>query len=72
MKVRIELDTMSDVTEFVSIVTAIPGQVYLSDGKHQQICAKSQLGAILAKMEWDEIYCVSEEDISGSIVKFII
>ncbi len=72
MKVRIELNTMSDVTDFVSIVTAVPGQVYLSDGKHQQICAKSQLGAILAKMEWDEIYCLSDEDISGSIVKWIV
>ena len=72
MKVRIELNTMSDVTDFVSIVTAVPGQVYLSGGKHQQICAKSQLGAILAKMEWDEIYCLSDEDISGSIVKWIV
>ena len=72
MKARIELNTMSDVTEFVAIVTAVPSQVYLSDGKHQQICAKSQLGAILAKMEWDEIYCICDDDISGSIVKFII
>ena len=72
MKVRIELNTMSDVTDFVATVTAVPHQVYLSDGKHQQICAKSQLGAILAKMEWEEIYCLSDEDISGSIVKWII
>ena len=72
MKVKIELNTMTDVTDFVGIVTGHPGQVYLSDGKHQQICAKSQLGAILAKMEWDEIYCVCDSDISGSIVKFIV
>ena len=72
MKARIELDTMSDVTEFVKVVTAHPGQVYLSDGKHQLICAKSQLGAILAKMEWEEIYCVCADDISGSIVKWIV
>ncbi len=72
MKARIELNTMTDVTDFVAIVSAVPGQVYLSDGKHQQICAKSQLGAILAKMEWDEIYCISDEDISGSIVRFIV
>ncbi len=72
MKVRIELDTMTDVTEFVSAVTSVPHQVYLSDGKHQQICAKSQLGAVLAKMEWDEIYCLSDEDISGRIVKWIV
>lgn len=72
MKVRIELNTMTDVTNFVSVVSAQPGQVYLSDGKRQQICAKSQLGAILAKMEWEEIYCVSEDDISGSIVQWIV
>ncbi len=72
MKVRIELNTMTDVTEFVGAVTKHPGQVYLSDGQRQQICAKSQLGAVLAKMEWDEIYCISEDDISGSIVKWII
>ncbi len=72
MKARIELNTMKDVTDFVAAVTQHPGQVFLTDGKHQQICAKSQLGAVLAKMEWDEIYCVSEEDISGSIVKWII
>ena len=72
MKVRIELNTMTDVTEFVAIVSAHPGQVFLSDDKHQQICAKSQLGAILAKMEWEEIYCVCDEDISGSIVKWIV
>ncbi len=72
MKVRIELNTMTDVTDFVGAVTKHSGQVYLSDGKHQQICAKSQLGAVLAKMEWDEIYCISEDDISGSIIKWII
>ena len=72
MKVRIELNTMTDVTDFVAIVSACPGQVFLSDDKHQQICAKSQLGAILAKMEWEEIYCVSDIDISGSIVKWIV
>lgn len=72
MKVRIELNTMSDVTDFVSIVSKHPGQVYLSDDKHQQICAKSQLGAILAKMEWENIYCVCEDDISGKILRFIV
>ena len=74
MKVRIELDTMSDVTEFVSTVTAIHDhQVFLTDGKHQQVAAKSQLGAVFAKMEWEEIYCVCDTaDISGAIVKWII
>ncbi len=72
MKVRIELNTMTDVTDFVSIVSTCPGQVFLSDDKHQQICAKSQLGAILAKMEWEEIYCVSDDDISGKLVRFIV
>lgn len=70
MKVRIALDKMSDVVDFVNAVSGVPHDVFLSDGKCQQVCAKSQLGAILAKMEWDEIYCECEADIYAIIARY--
>lgn len=70
MKVRIALDKMSDVVGFVNAVSGVPHEVFLSDGKRQQVCAKSQLGAILAKMEWDEIYCECEADIYAIIARY--
>lgn len=71
MKVKITLDKMSDVTDFVNAVSGVPHEVFLSDDKRQQVCAKSQLGAILAKMEWDEIYCECEVDIYSVIARYI-
>ena len=72
MKAKIALNTMSDVVNFVNAVSAVPYEVFLSDGKRQQVCAKSQLGAILAKMEWDDIYCECEHDIYSIVIDYII
>ena len=72
MKLRIALDTMTDVENFVKTVSQLDTAVYLTDGIHQQICATSILGAILAKMEWAEIYCICERDISGKVLPWII
>jgi hypothetical protein len=72
MKLRIALDTMTDVENFVKAVSQVDAPVYLNDGVHQQVCATSLLGAILAKMEWSEIYCQCELDVSSKILPWII
>ena len=72
MKLRIALDTMTDVENFVKTVSQVGTPVYLNDGVHQQVCATSLLGAILAKMEWAEIYCQCEQDISSKVLQWVI
>lgn len=71
MKIQIRLDTMSDVQRFVSIATAHSGDVHITDGNGLRVSAKSLLGAIYA-MEFDNIWCESEEDIYHAIEDFII
>lgn len=71
MKQRIRLDTVKDINNFVSIATAIPHKVFLTDGKEFKVSAKSLLGAMFT-VEWDEIYCECDTDISGKIVNYII
>lgn len=68
-KTKIRLDTMTDVNKFVSITSTINSKVYLQDGKDFCISAKSILGG-LAAIEWNEIYCISEEDIYNKISMF--
>ena len=70
MKVRIELDTLSDVREFVNIATSITVPVYLVS-EHFRVSAKSLLGARYT-MEWAEVWCECEEDIYNKIEKFVI
>ena len=72
MKLKIALDTRQDVKNFVDTVSHVDAPVFLSDGAHQQICAKSQLGAIFAKMEWNSIYCICDKDISGKILSWLV
>ncbi|MFA5562259.1 MAG: hypothetical protein WDA00_06450 [Eubacteriales bacterium] len=72
MKVRVQLDTETDFKDFFKLMVSLPHPVYLNDGKRQQVCAQSQLGVLLARMEWDEIYCESEADISHLIRRWII
>lgn len=68
-KYRIELITTSDIMSFVNIVTAVNGSVKLIDDTGFCVNGKSLLGA-MATVEWNSLYCVSEEDIYTKIERF--
>lgn len=70
MKVRIELDTLSDVREFVKAVTTVEAPVHLVS-ENLRVSAKSLLGAMYT-MEWAEVWCECEEDIYNKIARFVI
>ena len=62
---------MTDVTEFVSITTKLPGTIVVVDNKGMRVNAKSILGMLYA-MEFEELWVESDEDIYNAISKFII
>ena len=68
-KYKIELVTTSDILSFVSIVTDISGSVKLIDDTGFCVNGKSLLGA-MATVEWNSLYCVSDEDIYTKIERF--
>ena len=70
MKVRVALETMNDVTQFVAITTQVTAPVYLIS-KHFCVSAKSLLGA-RCSMEWDEVWCECDVDIYHKIEKFVV
>ena len=70
MRVKVELETMSDVSEFVAIASKITEPVHLV-GEHFRVSAKSLLGALYT-MEWDEVWCECERDIYTKVEKFVI
>ena len=61
---------MTDIKEFTDICGQRAHAVHLTDGNGFRVSAKSLLGA-MAAVEWDELYCESEEDIYMLIEKFI-
>ena len=70
-KLQIELDTMTDVTEFVSITSKLSGAIVVVDNKGMRVNAKSILGMLYA-MEFEELWVESDEDIYNAISKFVI
>ena len=71
MRIRIRLDTMTDVNKFISVTSNISRDVKLEDNDGHCVSAKSLLGA-LASMEWDTLYCYCDEDISSKISEFVL
>lgn len=74
MKVRISLDTITDIGNFVVAVSHATGKkdrVYVTDGDRCCINAKSFLGLVAAR-EFDELWCESEKDIYHAIERFVI
>lgn len=71
MKYRIRLDTMTDVNQFVKIATQNPGKIMLTDGENFTVSGKSLLGAMYT-MEWDQVFCESENEIYRYIKDFIV
>jgi hypothetical protein len=72
MKVRINLDTITDIGNFVVAVSNAVGKndkVYVTDGDRCCINAKSFLGLIAAR-DFDELWCESEKDIYHAIARF--
>ena len=70
MLVKIKLDTIKDIKDFVEIVSNFTHKISLTDGEGMKVNAKSLIG-VMYTTEWDNVYCESKEDISRSISKFI-
>lgn len=72
MKVKVRLDTLSDIRNFVNAVSKVDNtKVHLTDGNNFMVSAKSILGAMYT-MEWSEVYCTCEKDIYSVIRAFVV
>lgn len=71
-KHKIELTTMTDIVDFVQIVSKETGSVKLVDDTGFCVSGKSLLG-VMATIEWKSpLYCVSEDDIYSKIQKYCV
>lgn len=71
MRVRINLDTMTKINQFVADATKYSGNIFLTDAKRNFIVsAKSMLGAVYS-MEWDEVWCEADEDVYRIVGKYM-
>lgn len=73
-KVKVVIDTQTDVVEFVNIANSFPEttQVFLEDGTGFRANAKSLMGVMYGRFEFKELWVLSEHPhLSTKFMKFI-
>ena len=69
----IEIDTMEDAKNLVSIATKLQGKIVLKSGTKFSVNAKSLLGVVLAKkLNWSDLKIVMDNDYYREFEKFIL
>ena len=71
MKVKVRLDTVTDIANFVLIASQIKSDVYLTNNNGLKVDGKSFLGVAHAH-EFNELWCECERDIYSAIKDFIV
>ena len=71
MKVKIRLDTTTDIANFVLATSKVKEKVYVTDGGRLCIDGKSFLGLAHA-CEFDELWCECDRDIYSNIEQFVV
>lgn len=59
-KIKVILDTTTDVVKFVNTSTSIEEPVYLEDGNGFRADAKSLMGVMYGMTEFKDLYVVSD------------
>lgn len=73
-KVKVVIDTQTDVVEFVNIANSFPEttQIFLEDGTGFRADAKSLMGVMYGRFEFKELWVLSEHpNLSDKFMKFI-
>ena len=72
-RIRIVLETGTDVANFVNIANTITDNVYLEDGTGFRADAKSLMGVMYGKFEFHELWVISDNPhLSNKFAKFLI
>jgi hypothetical protein len=71
MRVKVNIDTVTDIANFVLIANQVKSNVYLTNNNGLKVDGKSFLGVAHAH-EFDELWCECDEDIYTKIQNFII
>lgn len=70
MKVKVRLDTVTEIANFVLVASRVKPNVYLTNNNGLKVDGKSFLGVAHAS-EFDELWCECEQDIYSVIQDFI-
>ena len=72
MRTRIRLETMSDINKFINIVTPLPGKIVVKNSNEDFIINAKSIFVMICALNYNDLWCESENDIYSHIKDFII
>ena len=72
MRLKIHLNTQTDVRNLVEVATSVEEDVWLTDADHNlKVSGKSLLGALYTMSDWDDIYVECERDLYFQLIDLV-
>ena len=72
MRARIRLETMSDINKFINIVTPLPGKIVVKNSDEDFIINAKSIFVMICALNYNDLWCESENDIYSHIKDFIV
>jgi hypothetical protein len=73
MRVKLNLDTMKKVSDFVGVATTVQSNVYLTNDNHQFVVNAKSMIAALYSLEWSEgIWLECEDENAYSLFRLFM
>ena len=71
-KVKIRLETLTDINKFINIVTPLPGKIVIKNSTEDFIINAKSIFVMICTLNYNDLWCESENDIYTHIKDFIV
>lgn len=71
-KVKIRLETLTDINKFINIVTPLPGKIIIKNSNEDFIINAKSIFVMVCTLNYDDLWLESENDIYSHISDFVV
>ena len=71
-KVKIRLETLTDISKFINIVTPLPGKIIIKNSTEDFIINAKSIFVMICTLNYNDLWLESEHDIYNHIKDFIV
>ena len=71
-KVKIRLETLTDINKFINIVTPLPGKIVIKNSNEDFIVNAKSIFVMVCALNYDDLWLESEHDIYSHIKDFLV
>lgn len=71
-RIKIRLETMTDINKFISIVTPLPGKIIIKNSTEDFIINAKSIFVMICALNYNDLWLESENDIYSHIRDFVV